>query len=144
MALILDLGPDGKGAEMLHPLLVNRWRLGEWTAGGVEHDIALTFQATMLSFREEFKLFKKNELSLVFEEDRSANVAVALDALVKAGKGTIVIEYLDQDDTPIKQVKFYGVKIVAKYSDLNYADHETVKAFVTCTFKKSELIVFTK
>ena len=27
MALILDMGPDGKGGEILHPMLMNKWRL---------------------------------------------------------------------------------------------------------------------
>ena len=141
MALILDMGPDGKGGEILHPMLVNKWRLEEWTAGDVEHDMALTLQAISLQFTEQFKWFKKNELHIVFEEDVGAYVATALNALINAGKGSIVVNYLDGTNAPLKTVIFHGVKIVSKHSYVDYAASAAVKAYVTCTFKKSELVL---
>lgn len=143
MALILDMGLAGIDVGILHPMVVNKWRLEEWSAGDVDHDNILTLQAISLTFTETFKLFKKNELVIVFEEDIGAKVAAALDALIQAGKGTMVVNYLDGNQTPLKTVIFHGVKIVSKDGELNYAASDTVKAYVSCTFKKSELVLLT-
>ncbi len=140
MALILDMGPDGNVGEILHPLMANKWRLGSWYTDTLEHNNILTLQVIEISVEENSRIFKKNSFSVVFEEDNDAGVARAVDALKKSGKGTIDLEFLGDVGQVLKRVRLHDVKIKHHYFSLSYAYSETVKAHLTGTFKKIELI----
>lgn len=100
MAILTDMGVRGRGGEILHPQMKNKWRLTFNGIGGVRDSEALTIQAITcdrpkLSF-EKVVLDRYNSRAYVAGKHQFDPLNVTFEADIGGGVSTVIQQQLER------------------------------------------------